>query len=192
MFLTLGLSNIVIGLLMVLFLICSVVLILVVLIQRPQGGGLSGAFGSGAGSGQTAFGARTGDALTIATIIIFVVWLAGAVTMKFVLDPNALASAPAAEQQTEETNSPDSQDNTQTLPADNENPLGVQTPDPAQTDPAQDPDSTEGDTNLPAQDEPAAPADEPAAPADEPSALETNPAGSDGGGTAPDPGRGGL
>ncbi|MBA4120740.1 MAG: preprotein translocase subunit SecG [Isosphaera sp.] len=59
----------------VLFLFSSVLLILVVLVQRPQGGGLAGAFGSGAGSGQTAFGARTGDVLTYATIGFFTVFL---------------------------------------------------------------------------------------------------------------------
>ena len=77
--LTLGVSQVVIGLLTVGFLACSILLVLTVLIQRPQGGGLSGAFGAGAGSGETAFGARTGDALTIATISFFVLWLVVAV-----------------------------------------------------------------------------------------------------------------
>lgn len=74
--LTLGASQLLVGGLTVLFLFCSVLLILTVLIQRPQGGGLSGAFGAGGGgSGETAFGARTGDALTIATIAFFIIWL---------------------------------------------------------------------------------------------------------------------
>jgi len=77
------------SLLVVGFVFISVILILVVLIQRPQGGGLSGAFGSGAGSGQTAFGAKTGDALTIATIIMFVVWLGSAVGLVFASRPPA-------------------------------------------------------------------------------------------------------
>jgi preprotein translocase subunit SecG len=67
------------ALLVALFLFVCVLLILAVLIQRPAGGGLSGAFGSGSGSGQTAFGAKTGDALTIATIAIFTVYLVFAV-----------------------------------------------------------------------------------------------------------------
>lgn len=75
-----------IGILIALFFVASVLMILTVLIQRPMGGGLSGAFGSGAGSGQTAFGAKTGDALTIATIIMFVVFLVGAVVLNYALD----------------------------------------------------------------------------------------------------------
>jgi preprotein translocase subunit SecG len=76
-----------VGLLVALFLLVSVGLILTVLIQRPMGGGLSGAFGSGAGSGQTAFGAKTGDVLTMFTIIVFAVWLLGAKTLNFATRP---------------------------------------------------------------------------------------------------------
>ena len=87
-------------LLAVLFLVICVIMILTVLIQRPQGGGLSGAFGSGGGgSGQTAFGARTGDALTIATVGIFVIYLAVAVGLNYMAQPSAtttpLAISPA-------------------------------------------------------------------------------------------------
>lgn len=90
------------GLLIVGFLFVSVVMILIVLIQRPQGGGLSGAFGSAAGSGQTAFGARTGDALTIATVGIFVVFLITAAVLNHTVRPpkalkqGASVTAPAS------------------------------------------------------------------------------------------------
>ena len=56
-----------------LFGIVSVFLILLILIQKGRGGGLSGAFG-GAG-GNTAFGTKTGDLLTWVTSIVFVVFL---------------------------------------------------------------------------------------------------------------------
>ncbi len=82
----------------VLFLFACLLLILVVLIQRPQGGGLAGAFGSGAGSGQTAFGTRTGDALTVATIGLFVFYLATAVGLTYFVQPK---SAPVVEKQVE-------------------------------------------------------------------------------------------
>lgn len=83
-------SQIGIALLIILFLIISVLMVLVVLIQRPQGGGLSGAFGSSSeGAGQTAFGAKVGDALTTATIMIFVLFLVSAVGLNLLIEPPA-------------------------------------------------------------------------------------------------------
>jgi preprotein translocase subunit SecG len=79
-----------------LFLFFCVLLILAVLIQRPTGGGLSGAFGSGAGSGQTAFGAKTGDALTYATITIFTIYILFAVGLNYAARPATGGGAPAA------------------------------------------------------------------------------------------------
>ncbi|MBN8644360.1 MAG: preprotein translocase subunit SecG, partial [Planctomycetes bacterium] len=75
------LSQWIVGLMVVLFLFISVCMVLIVLIQRPQGGGLSGAFGGGGaeGAGQTAFGAKTGDVLTTVTIGIFDDQSAGAI-----------------------------------------------------------------------------------------------------------------
>jgi preprotein translocase subunit SecG len=67
--------------LMGLFMVVCLLMILTVLIQRPQGGGLAGAFGSGAGSGQTAFGTKTGDALTWMTVGVFVIFLVIAVVL---------------------------------------------------------------------------------------------------------------
>jgi preprotein translocase subunit SecG len=49
-----------------LFLICSIVLILVILIQKGKGGGLSSAFAGGMASG--ILGSKTGDVLTWITI----------------------------------------------------------------------------------------------------------------------------
>ena len=49
-------------------------LVLVILVQRPQGGGLASAFGGGGGT-DTAFGGRTGDALTVATVAAVVLGL---------------------------------------------------------------------------------------------------------------------
>lgn len=74
--------------LFVLFLIACLLLMLTVLIQKPQGGGLAGAFGSGAGSGQTAFGTRTGDALTVATIGMFTLYLLTAIGLNYAARPD--------------------------------------------------------------------------------------------------------
>ena len=51
----------------------SVVLMLVVLIQRGKGGGLAGAFGGVGGS--SPFGSRAGDAFTKITLYMAAVWV---------------------------------------------------------------------------------------------------------------------
>lgn len=76
-----------VGGLMVLFISSCILLILAILVQRPQGGGLAGAFGSGSGSGQTAFGARTGDALTVITISMFVLYLVAGLALGYAAKP---------------------------------------------------------------------------------------------------------
>ena len=60
-----------------LFLIVCTLLIIVVLLQKGRGSGLSGAFG---GMGQTAFGTRIGDVFTWVTIILAGVFLLLAIT----------------------------------------------------------------------------------------------------------------
>jgi preprotein translocase subunit SecG len=79
-------------LMIALFLAVCIAMILVVLIQRPQGGGLSGAFGAGggggsSGSGQTAFGTKTGDVLTYATIGVFILFVVLAIVLNFATRP---------------------------------------------------------------------------------------------------------
>jgi preprotein translocase subunit SecG len=97
-------TNILVGV----FLIVSGAMILLVLIQRPQGGGLSGAFGAGGGgggAGQTAFGTKTGDVLTGATITIFLLFLITAIVLNFATrpqtppDPTPALIAPEGESQ---------------------------------------------------------------------------------------------
>lgn len=66
----------------ILFVIVSVAMVLIILVQRPQGGGLAGAFGgAGGGGSETVFGGRVGDALTWATVVCFVLYLAIAITL---------------------------------------------------------------------------------------------------------------
>lgn len=62
-----------------LFVVVSLLLILVVLVQKGRGGGLSGAFGGGMASGL--LGSKTGDFLTWITIGTVVVFLGLAVLM---------------------------------------------------------------------------------------------------------------
>lgn len=80
------------------FAIVSLAIILMILVQRPQGGGLAGAFGgAGGGGADSVFGGRVGDALTWSTVIAFVVYLLLAVTINLV--PIARTVTPAANTQ---------------------------------------------------------------------------------------------
>ena len=63
----------------VFFIICAVVLVLLILIQKGKGGGLSGAFGGGMASG--ILGTKTGDFLTWVTIVLVGLFLTIAVVM---------------------------------------------------------------------------------------------------------------
>ncbi len=71
----------------VLVLLLGIFLILVVLIQRGKGGGLSGAFGGMGGS--SAFGSRAGDLFTRITLIVAGVWLGLAMLQTWVLQKTA-------------------------------------------------------------------------------------------------------
>jgi preprotein translocase subunit SecG len=64
---------------MVLYVICALSLILIILVQKGKGGGLSGAFGGGMASG--ILGSKTGDFLTWITIVLVGVFLMMAVVM---------------------------------------------------------------------------------------------------------------
>ncbi len=63
----------------VLFIICCVALILIILVQKGKGGGLSGAFGGGMAGG--ILGSKTGDFLTWVTIVLVGIFLTLAVVM---------------------------------------------------------------------------------------------------------------
>jgi len=94
--LTLG-ATILVTLMATAFVLISLFMILVILIQKPKGGGLSGAFGGAGGSSQAAFGAKTGDLLTLITTGCFVAFLllAGGLTYAIRADvkPKDVAAA---------------------------------------------------------------------------------------------------
>ena len=138
------------ALLMVLFIGVSVLMVLAILIQRPQGGGLAAAFGgSSAGSGQTALGTKTGDALTIFTISVFTAFVIFGIILNYATTPPpppsdvtevaAPATAPATTPATTPTDAaPDT-----APPADNK---------PAETTPAESkPAETQPAPSTPAQ-----------------------------------------
>jgi preprotein translocase subunit SecG len=68
---------------MVLFLLCAVILVLLVLIQRGRGGGLAGAFG-GPG-GHSAFGTKTADVFIKATAVLGAIFFILAVVTALVM-----------------------------------------------------------------------------------------------------------
>lgn len=72
----------------------AALLILVILLQRGRGVGLSGAFG-GAG-GHTAFGAKTGDVLTWITVALALVILGLTVILNFFFRPATVATSTTA------------------------------------------------------------------------------------------------
>lgn len=90
-----------------LFIIVSTVMVLIILVQRAQGGGLAGAFGGAGGTGaDTVFGGRVGDALTWATVICFLVYLGLAITLNLIdneSDATAIEAATEAVESVDET-----------------------------------------------------------------------------------------
>jgi preprotein translocase subunit SecG len=69
----------------VVFAVLAIALMGIILLQRGKGVGLAGAFG-GAG-GHTAFGAKTGDALTWGTIVLAVLLLIVAILLNYLFQP---------------------------------------------------------------------------------------------------------
>ena len=83
----------------VLFVICCVSLVLMILIQKGRGGGLSGAFGGAMAGG--VLGSKTGDFLTWVTIGMVGVFLVFAVVMAKFYKPTVSdfgSGAPAQQQ----------------------------------------------------------------------------------------------
>jgi len=64
---------------LVLFVLCAVVLVLVILVQKGRGGGLGGVFGGGTAGG--VLGSKTGDFLTWVTVVMTGVFLLLAVVL---------------------------------------------------------------------------------------------------------------
>jgi len=88
-----------------LFIICCVALILIILIQKGKGGGLSGAFGGGMAGG--ILGSKTGDFLTWVTIVLVSVFLTLAVVMARFYKPAVSDFGQGQEAQQELPKSPD-------------------------------------------------------------------------------------
>ena len=78
----------------------SLFLIMLILIQRGKGGGLTGALG-GPG-GQSAFGSKAGDTFTVITVVVASLWgLACIITMLVLGDAGGTATAGDSQSNTE-------------------------------------------------------------------------------------------
>jgi preprotein translocase subunit SecG len=91
----------------VLILLTGLFLILLVLIQRGKGGGLSGAFGGAGGS--SAFGSRAGDTFTRITIYVAAFWLVLIMVTIRAVQPRQDVPPPAATTQPAPANPPGEQ-----------------------------------------------------------------------------------
>ena len=91
-----------------LFMVVSTVMILVILMQRPKGGGLSAAFGgSSAGSADSLLGGRVGDTLTWVTVVAFVLYLGLAISLNMSAGPGETdVAGPAEAVEASDTNTP--------------------------------------------------------------------------------------
>jgi preprotein translocase subunit SecG len=87
----------------VVLIVSSLFLILLVLIQRGKGGGLSGAFGGAGGS--SAFGSRAGDTFTRITIYAASFWvLFIMITIKMTQPPDTHKDSQNQQQQQQDSN----------------------------------------------------------------------------------------
>src|SRR6266481_2641499 len=75
---------------MIPLMILSVFMVLVILVQRGRGGGLTGALG-GMG-GQSAFGTKAGDLFTRITIVVAALWVLLSMAALKVLNPHGVSS----------------------------------------------------------------------------------------------------
>lgn len=98
------------------FCVVCVFMMLVILIQKPKGGGLSGAFGGSAGSASDMFGAKAGDVLTWFTVVCFLMFLVLAMGLTWTMRPNR--DAPMAQPV-------NTSDQTTAVPPDEPPPLGT-------------------------------------------------------------------
>jgi len=160
--LTVTLANtFVVGLLAVLFVGVCALMTLIILIQKPKGGGLSGAFGGAGGGSSAVFGAKTGDILTWITVGFFCAFLVLGVMLVYATRSDATPAtvvAPSPEDQT-------GQQTPGTPPATGEQPTtlpeGTIDPESIPAVPQTGEPTEPGDANVPqpdAQDAPASPA----------------------------------
>ena len=135
--------------------VLSVFLMLVILVQRGRGGGLTGALG-GMG-GQSAFGTKAGDLFTRVTIAVAAIWiLLSMLTLKVLNNPTTAVAAPPPPAAVDKDKA-----KSKTDPLKND---GKTATEEAETGKAATPDATDSKAAPPATDSGASPATNPASP----------------------------
>lgn len=137
-------------LLAVLFVISCIILILIILVQKGKGGGLSSAFGGGMASGL--LGSKTGDFLTWVTIVFVGIMLTLAVVLAkyYKPAPTGIPGASASTTAPPETPSTPTQEtvpNTSGQTSNDNNSLGLPPSIPSNEEPAV-PAATENTSNT--------------------------------------------
>jgi len=125
--------GILMNLVAVLFVLVSIVLILVILLQKGRGGGLTAAFGGGMGGGL--LGSKTGDFLTWVTIVLVGVFLTLAVVMGRFYRPEVGEYGTADAVQTQQS-APEAQTPASDAPAPEAQAPATDVPTPAAETPA--------------------------------------------------------
>ncbi|MEM6258807.1 MAG: preprotein translocase subunit SecG [Planctomycetota bacterium] len=136
-------------------------MMVVILIQKPKGGGLSGAFGGGAGGGSAGdfIGGGVGNVLTAVTVVCFLVFLLLAGTMTLAINAGDDPAEEPEQSETLDGAAPSDADDPDTAPAT----IPETTPDepteeaPTEQEPAEDEPAEE----AAAEDEEPAPEDGP-------------------------------
>ncbi|MEM9345603.1 MAG: preprotein translocase subunit SecG [Planctomycetota bacterium] len=141
-------------------------MMVVILIQKPKGGGLSGAFGGGAGGGSAGdfIGGGVGNVLTAVTVVCFLVFLLLAGTMTLAINAGDDPAKEPEQAETLDGAAPSDTDDPDTGPATTPETTPDETTkeetteeEPAEEEPAEDEPAEEAAT----EDETPAPDDEP-------------------------------
>ncbi len=99
----------------VIWLICAVLLILIILVQKGRGGGLSGALTGGAAG--NLLGSKTGDFLTWVTVSLVGMFLLLTILMAMFYRPIASSAAPGQEPPARKQPAPPKEPEAKTTPA---------------------------------------------------------------------------
>ena len=86
-----------VGILSIAYILVSLALMLIILVQRGEGGGLGGAFGQG--GAEAAFGARADTSFKKATAILAIIFMFCSIFLGFLMSPEPIVVGPKADKE---------------------------------------------------------------------------------------------